>query len=261
MTMDGPMTPVPQDPLNRRDALRALALAIGAASLGACSGKTDGPALGGIGDPIPGLDDEAATGDHARTGDSSARDALDDWRNRDRSGGSLSASLPEGVVPRSAWTSASPVLSRSDPMRRITRITIHHEGSTPFSSTRPADVRQRLEQVRLAHLSRGWADIGYHFVIDPAGRVFQGRPVSLQGAHVKYNNEQNLGIMLLGNFEEQSPTPQALASLQRFVASQMSRYHVPVRSVYTHQELRPTLCPGRTLQSRLVAMRSGGTLA
>ncbi len=252
------------DRLTRRDAIRAMSLVVGAASLGACSGKTETPALGGIGDPIPGVDSPVLGTEHAERSGSSAQDALAEWRNRRRtgSGESLTSSLPRGVIARSKWTAARPIMSRSDPMGRITRITIHHEGSTPFYSTSAGDVRQRLDQVRRAHLSRGWADIGYHYVIDPAGRVFQGRPVHIQGAHVKYNNEQNLGIMLLGNFEEQSPTPQAVATLEQFLASQMTRYRVPLRSVKTHQDIRPTLCPGRNLQGRIVAMRrTSGSLA
>ncbi len=252
------------DQLTRRDAIRAFGLALGAAGLGACSGKTESPALGGIGDPIPGIDNAPKAGEHADATDTSARDALSDWHNRSRvgSGGPVSAELPRGVIARTDWAGGGPITSLSDPMRRVTRITIHHEGSTPFYSTRAGDVRQRLDLIRRAHLSRGWADIGYHYVIDPAGRVFQGRPTYLQGAHVKYNNEQNLGIMVLGNFEEQTPTPQAVASLERFVATQMARYRVPLRAVHTHQELRATLCPGRNLQGRLIAMRrTTGALA
>jgi hypothetical protein len=35
------------------------------------------------------------------------------------------------------------------------------------------------------------ADIGYHYTIDPTGRIWEGRPVQYQGAHVKMNNEHN----------------------------------------------------------------------
>ncbi len=247
--------------LSRRDAIRALGIVIGATSLGACAGKTQTPALGGIGDPIPGVDTPPSSTANNNSG-SAAQEALADWRNRNHSAETLGGILPKGVVARDSWTNAKPIIALADPMQRVTRITIHHEGSTPFSSTSSRDVRQRLDQIRKFHLSRGWADIGYHYVIDPAGRVHQARPIALQGAHVKYNNEQNLGIMVLGNFEEQSPTAKALASLQQFVGSQMSQYKVPLRSVYTHQEIRPTLCPGRNLQGRLVAMRrAGGVLA
>lgn len=110
--------------------------------------------------------------------------------------------------------------------------------------------------------SNGWADIGYHYVVDPAGRVWEARPIQLQGAHVKYNNEGNLGVMVMGNFEEQYPTSAASASLDDFVAELMRRHGVGVGRVYTHREIRPTACPGRNLQRVMESARSrGGALA
>ncbi len=148
-------------------------------------------------------------------------------------------------------------------MNGINRITIHHDGMTPFTSTSQSAAAGRLERIRGSHVSsRGWADIGYHFVVDPGGRVWEARPVALQGAHVKYNNEHNLGIMVMGNYDKQSPTNAASTSLDDFVGAMMRKYRVPVSRVYTHQELRPTACPGKSLQQVMESTRSrGGVLA
>jgi hypothetical protein len=174
--------------------------------------------------------------------------------------------VPTGVVPRSDWTRAGVARpSEINPMNGVSRITVHHDGLPPVALRSAADVARRLEQIRVGHISRRpepFADIGYHFVIDPMGRVWEGRSVRYQGAHVKDNNEHNLGILVLGNFNEQRPSPQALASLDRFVAQQMARYNVPLGRVYTHQELRPTACPGHSLQAYMLQTRSrGGALA
>jgi hypothetical protein len=171
--------------------------------------------------------------------------------------------LPPGVLPRSSWTSAD-VSRRSDiyPMRGISRITVHHDGMPPVTLRSQGDVAARLETIRRAHVAEGWADIGYHYVIDPTGRVWEGRPVEYQGAHVKDNNEHNLGVMVLGNFQTQRPTREAIMALDRFVALQMRLYNVPLRRVYTHQEIRPTACPGFNLQRYMVQTRGrGGSLA
>lgn len=164
--------------------------------------------------------------------------------------------LPQNVIARSNWTRSKPIVALADPMGKISRITIHHEGSTTFTSTSKTDVMRRLESIRAGHVSKGWADIGYHYVIDPAGRVWQGRPTNLQGAHVKDENPGNLGVMVMGNFENQRPTSAQLATLDQFVASQMRRYGVSVRGVYTHRELRPTACPGRSLQAYMMQTRA-----
>lgn len=172
------------------------------------------------------------------------------------------ASLPPGVIPRSRWTSAPVIESLANPLGGVSRITVHHDGMTPFTSTNQAAATQRLESIRRAHVGRDWADIGYHYIIDPAGRVWEGRPIRYQGAHVKDHNERNLGVMVMGNFDQQSPTPAALARLDEFLAQLMHRHGVRLSQVHTHQELNPTACPGRTLQAYMRRTRaSGGRLA
>jgi hypothetical protein len=174
--------------------------------------------------------------------------------------------LPEGVMPRSAWTRAGVANPRDiNPLNGVRRITVHHDGMPPVDLRGQGDVAQRLEQIRRAHITRRdqpFADIGYHYIIDPQGRVWEGRSIRYQGAHVKDNNENNLGIMVLGHFNHQRPTPQALAALDRFVAVQMARHNVPLGRVMTHQEIKPTECPGSNLQRYMVQTRGrGGALA
>ncbi len=167
------------------------------------------------------------------------------------------------VVARSNWTRAGVARpGEINPMGTVSRITIHHDGIDAFTRTDAASAAARIEQIRQSHVSgRRWADIGYHYVIDPAGRVWEGRNVRYQGAHVQDNNPGNLGIMCLGNYDRQSPTSATTQTLDRFVSEQMRRYRVPISRVYTHQEIMPTACPGRNLQRYMVATRgSGGTL-
>lgn len=174
---------------------------------------------------------------------------------------------PDSVYPamiaRSGWTRmgiARPI--DIHPLGRVNRITIHHDGMNTFTSTSQSDAATRLELIRLSHVNkRGWADIGYHYVIDPAGRVWQARSTQYQGAHVENQNENNLGIMCLGNYDRQSATPATVNTLTRFVATQQRLYGVPTSRVYTHRELKPTECPGTSLQREIVRVRSSGALA
>lgn len=147
-------------------------------------------------------------------------------------------------------------------MLPVNRVTIHHDGMDTFTSRSQGDAAARLERIRLAHRAKNWGDIGYHYLIDPAGRVWEGRPLSWQGAHVGGQNPGNLGICVMGNYEDQYPNDLQLEAVERFVSSQMRQYRVPVSRVYTHQELAATACPGRNLQPRLVSIRRpGGGLA
>ncbi|MCA9292704.1 MAG: N-acetylmuramoyl-L-alanine amidase [Phycisphaerales bacterium] len=166
------------------------------------------------------------------------------------------------VRARSSWASEGVAPRLMVRMQPVTRITLHHDGMTRFTATGEREVAARLELIRRAHRNRNFGDIGYHYLVDPAGRVWEGRQLQWQGAHVANQNPGNLGICCLGNFEEQTPTEAQVRAVESFAISQMHRFNVPVNRVYTHRELAATVCPGANLQPRLLAMRrSGGALA
>ena len=171
------------------------------------------------------------------------------------------ATVP-GVVARANWTRHGLAGQNIRPMHGVSRITLHHEGWTPVTFTAATSTFDRVEQIRQVHTrDRGWADIGYHYVIDRAGRVIEGRSIVYQGAHVTDNNPHNLGILVLGNFNQQSPSSAQVQSLARFTRQMMQLHRVPGHLVQTHQEIKPTECPGRTLQAQVEKLRRLGTLA
>lgn len=142
------------------------------------------------------------------------------------------------------------------------QITIHHDGMPPFNGTDLTSVSARIELIRRAHLNRDggsrWGDIGYHFVIDRAGRAWEGRPLKYQGAHVKDHNEGNIGILCLGNYEEQIPTRAQMRKLEQLVVILRKRYNISPIGVHTHRELcnNCTLCPGKNLQQAVTLSRN-----
>ncbi|MBL1216154.1 MAG: N-acetylmuramoyl-L-alanine amidase [Planctomycetes bacterium] len=161
-----------------------------------------------------------------------------------------------GVFDRSKWATGKAIPSRMDKMLPVSRITVHHDGMSPFWGDSQSAASGRIDAIRRSHQDRGWGDIGYHFAIDRGGRIWEARSLTWQGAHVKYHNEGNIGVVCLGNFEEQSPTDLQVAALQRHVSQLIARYGVPTRLVYTHQELAATACPGRALQARMGTVRA-----
>jgi hypothetical protein len=121
----------------------------------------------------------------------------------------------DGVLPRSAWARGTPDTAAMNPMLPVEYITIHHDGMTPFTATDYASSAARVELYRNGHRGRGWGDIGYHFVVDREGRIWEGRSLKWQGAHVRNRNEGNLGILVMGNFDEQAPSERQLAARAR----------------------------------------------
>lgn len=163
-----------------------------------------------------------------------------------------------GVLPRSRWATGAEIPSRMDPMLPPRRVTIHHDALTSqgFTSTSERDAMAYINRIRASHQTKGWGDVGYHFLIDPAGRVWEGRRLKFQGAHVKDQNEHNVGIVCLGNFERHSPTAAQINALVQHVNRVTAAYRIPPSAIRTHRELAQTLCPGRSLQARILDLRN-----
>ncbi|MEQ9616688.1 MAG: peptidoglycan recognition family protein [Phycisphaerales bacterium] len=166
-----------------------------------------------------------------------------------------------GAIPRSNWAGGGVEPSLMNRMLPIDKITIHHDGMSAFTSTSRSAGASRVEAIRLAHRGQNWGDVGYHYLVDPSGRVWEGRPLEWQGAHVGGQNQGNIGICVMGNFERQHPNSAQIAAVENSVAELMQKYRIRLNQIRTHQEMAATACPGRYLQPQLVAMRSSrGTL-
>ena len=160
------------------------------------------------------------------------------------------------AISRSKWTRTNPVKSKVNAMNGISKITIHHDGMDPSYITNKASVAERIEKIRKYHVgNNNWGDIGYHYIVDRAGRVWEGRPIQYQGAHVRNNNEHNVGILVMGNFDKQSPSSAQLKSLYSTTAALTTPYKVKTALVRSHQEINKTACPGKNLQKQMNALR------
>lgn len=86
-------------------------------------------------------------------------------------------------------------------MRNIKYIVVH------TSATRPSmDIGRK--EINLWHKQKGWAGIGYHYVIRRDGTVEKGRAESRIGAHVANHNRNSIGICLVGGLNERTLKPE-----------------------------------------------------
>ena len=74
------------------------------------------------------------------------------------------------------------------------KLTYHHTNRPQYESMKSL---QQAEQA-----GGEYSDVPYHFVIDGNGTVYEGRSLQYMGAHVKHDNPGNIGLALMGNFEE-----------------------------------------------------------
>lgn len=186
-----------------------------------------------------------------------------------RSGKLLNAGMPrpmpnakDGLVTRAMWGATRPRVDRMDKTDgAYTRITVHHSADpdpVPLDGS-AARTYQAVREIQKAHMdgkTTHYGDIGYHFLIDPYGRLIEGRDLSFQGAHAYGdNNVQNIGICVIGNFEKDKPTAAALAALEKEIEYLRTRYKIPRSRVFGHRELRSTECPGENLMKWVEAYR------
>lgn len=165
---------------------------------------------------------------------------------------------------RAEWSAAPPKRTATlDAMGSVRRITVHHTATPRDGARSIADAAKELRSIQNSHQGeRGWADIGYHYLIDGAGRIWEGRQAQYQGAHAgnREANRGNLGIALLGDFDQRPPSREQEAALVRLLQSLMGTHGVSANRVLGHNDVSTefrsggTSCPGHHLSSRLAAL-------
>ena len=156
--------------------------------------------------------------------------------------------LPKGdllqqlaVITRNEWGARE--AGSCDKATTFKKITVHH--TTDNAKFKKTDI-EFLRLVQKHHQKiNGWADIGYHFLIGQTGNIFEGRSLKNMGAHVRGKNSGNIGIALLGDYENKELNPAQIATLQKLLDALRERYDIPRRMVFGHGELGDTKCPGK----------------
>ena len=169
------------------------------------------------------------------------------------------------VISRAQWGSPEPTWSTWQPeYAPLTRAIVHHTATTE-SSDSYADVRA-IWQYHARAL--GWGDIGYNYIVDSSGRVFEGRysdrnhtaqnNVDVIGGHAYGNNTGTTGISIIGNYDTRQPTQASLNAVSEMVGYKLASYGIDPRgngpsgeAVVGHFQVYSTSCPGANVRSRL----------
>jgi len=153
------------------------------------------------------------------------------------------------VICRDAW-GAQP--STGDYVEhQVTRITIHHTARLlEANSAAPARLRQHQEY----HQGLGWPDLAYHYVVDAAGNVYEGRPVTAKGdTATEYDPAGHLLVCCEGNFDEQEIPQHQYDALVRVLAWACAEFGIDPRAITGHRDHAATSCPGKALYRTLAA--------
>ncbi|GGC11153.1 N-acetylmuramoyl-L-alanine amidase [Cellulomonas carbonis] len=194
------------------------------------------------------------------------------------------AGLPaRRVISRAEWGAPAQVCTPSV-ASTVTHVVLHHTaGSNAY-----ATVGQAMQQLRndaLFHINgRGWCDLGYNFVVDKWGNVYEGRAGSAQaavvGVHAGGFNTSSVGISMLGTYTTTTPSPAVEDAVAWVAASRLRAYHrdpagtvtittaggqnssvppgttITLPRIFGHRDVAYTACPGVGGYSTLPGVRA-----
>ncbi|GII99311.1 N-acetylmuramoyl-L-alanine amidase [Sediminihabitans luteus] len=162
---------------------------------------------------------------------------------------------------------------------------VHHTaGSNSYSTKDSAAIVRGIYAYHTG--SRDWPDIGYQFLVDKGGTIFQGRRDAIHdlpiGAQAGGYNTQTIGVSAIGNYETAAPSSAMLSSIERLLGWKAYEHgldptgrttlltggstgsntrapagtRVSVNVIQGHRDTNGTACPGRYLYAKLPAIRS-----
>lgn len=151
------------------------------------------------------------------------------------------------VYSRSEWGARPPRGSYSRNAAIHTQVLHHTAGPTPSASNTAAQDAEHMRWLQNLHFANGWSDIGYHRVVMPSGRIFEGRPSWAIGAHVLGHNTGTVGVSCAGNYESATPSRALLAGAARALGG------LPGSGarLVGHFQLGQTACPGKNLKPKI----------
>lgn len=155
---------------------------------------------------------------------------------------------------------------------KVRKIFIHHTATTNNLD----DPAQAIRNIYAWHATKnGWGDIGYNYIIDRDGNIYEGRfgGEGVVGGHVKGANTGSIGIAVLGNYEDTEISEESFAALAKLVAEKAAIHNIDISgsdyfrgkylaNVSGHRDFSATACPGHNIYMKLDRLRelaaSGG---
>jgi hypothetical protein len=169
------------------------------------------------------------------------------------------------IISRKGWGANESWATREPVYRQPTHFVIHHT-VTSNNPTDPAYIVRAIYQYHA--LSRGWGDIGYNFLIDRQGNIYEGRKGGdgVVGVHAGDYNYGSIGIALMGDYRTVEMTPAMKEALISLMGWEADRYginpletsyfvHRDFPNVVGHRDLWSTICPGDKVYKVLPEIR------
>lgn len=144
------------------------------------------------------------------------------------------------MISKAGWGAEQPGAFRT---HRPVRLTYHHAAS---ASSDPAGALERIRSYQRFHQNEGWPDVAYHFLVDQAGRIYEGRPADAVGdTFTSYDPTGHFLVCLDGNFDVDIPSDESIDALSEILAWAAQHFEISPESLTGHRDHAPeTTCPG-----------------
>jgi flagellar hook assembly protein FlgD len=186
------------------------------------------------------------------------------------------------IIRRTQW-GADESIVRAGPefADRVRFAVVHHTaGTNSYTAAQSAAIVRGIQRYHV--LANGWNDIGYNFLVDKYGQIFEGRGGGIDrnvvGAHAQGFNTGSTGVSLLGTYSSSRISTAGRSALVKLLAWRLDVAHVdplsrltwisggnpeysagtPVRlrAISGHRDTGPTSCPGTALYGQLLGIAS-----
>ena len=194
--------------------------------------------------------------------------------------------LPVAVTTRAEWGANASYMSWDPEYASAGHVVVHHTaGTNSYSAGQSASIVRGIYYYHAVTLD--WGDIGYNFLVDKFGTVFEGRSGSVAapagrmsiGAHARGVNTGTMGISMMGDYSTVSPSDAQLSSVGKMAGWFLKRagisdvtgwagLHVWTTERYQagstismprilgHRDVGYTTCPGNVGYSKLGTIRA-----
>jgi hypothetical protein len=199
----------------------------------------------------------------------------------------LSVASSPRIVTRAGWHAEEDIV-RAKPSYapQLKLAIVHHTAGT--NDYTPAQAAAIVRGIEVYHVEgNGWNDIGYNFLVDRFGTVYEGRAGGMTrnviGAHAEGFNTGSVGVALIGSFQTARPTAAQQNALVKLLAWRLDLAHIDplstvalasrgnakyragkvvvLRAVSGHRDTGPSECPGNDAYALLpsIARRVAAT--
>jgi flagellar hook assembly protein FlgD len=195
------------------------------------------------------------------------------------------ATQKPAIVPRLSWGADESIRRTPPTFAPKLRFAIVHHTAGQNNYTR-AESPAIVKAIELYHVQgNGWNDIGYNYLVDRFGTIYEGRYGGIErnvvGAHALGFNTGSTGIAVLGTYGSAAPSRAAQDALAQLLAWRLDLAHVdplgmvtvvsggserfapgvpvPLRTVSGHRDTGLTECPGDAFYARLDAIAAAAS--